>query len=92
MNTDHTSGPWKANFQKIAEVQAENGALIAKCNKLTSLVNLQANARLIAAAPELLDALETCLAFIEDAHILEGQWHWDPVEKARAAIAKAIGR
>lgn len=32
-------------------------------------------------------ALENCVAFIEDAHILEAPWHWEPIEKARAALA-----
>jgi hypothetical protein len=46
----------------------------------------EANARLIAAAPELLDALLSCLE-------KGSRWHpCDPVViKARAAIAKAIG-
>lgn len=55
----HTPGPWHSGFTKFSQVFAENGALIARCNRLTSLTNLQANARLIAAAPELLEA---CLA------------------------------
>ena len=47
--------------------------------------------QLEASNAELLMALQTCLAFIEDAHIVEGQWHWEPVQTARAAIAKALG-
>lgn len=33
------------------------------------------------------DALENCVAFIEDAHIVEAQWSWEPVKQARAALA-----
>lgn len=36
---------------------------------------------------ELEEALENCVAFIEDAHIIEAQWTWEPVKQARAAIA-----
>jgi hypothetical protein len=46
------------NYSKFSQVQAENGALIATCNRLDTLVNLQANAHLIAAAPEMYEALE----------------------------------
>jgi hypothetical protein len=52
----------------------------------------EANARLIAAAPELLEALKVCVAFIEDAHIIEAQWNMYPTLKAKDAIAKAEGR
>lgn len=58
MSNDFTKGPWRPGFKNIGHVTAENGAVIAKCERLTSLVNLQANARLIAAAPDLLAALE----------------------------------
>ena len=47
--------------------------------------NSEANARLIAAAPELLDALETIVDYMWDNECR-------PLEKARAAIAKATGR
>ena len=60
--TDHnekfTPGPWRPGFKNIGYVQAENGAVIAKCQRLTSLCNLQANARLMASAPELYEALD----------------------------------
>ena len=48
-----------------------------------------ADARLIAAAPELLEALEAVFAVIEDSHIAGTEY--SPLEKARAAIAKAKG-
>jgi hypothetical protein len=38
-----------------------------------------------------LEALESYKDFIEDAHILEGQWHWiDGADKAITAIKQAI--
>ena len=59
MSTKHTPGPWKASFTKLSEVQAENGALIARCNKLNSLTNLQANARRIVACVNACEGIST---------------------------------
>ena len=64
----HTPGPWAVNFKKFSEVRAENGALVAECKKLTGLVNLQANARLVAAAPDLLAALQRLIACYSVSH------------------------
>lgn len=52
----------------------------------------EANAHLIAAAPELLEALMLCVEFIEIASIVEAPWDWEPIKEARAAITKAEGR
>ena len=91
MKTEYTAGPWHADFQKISEVKADNGALIARCNKLTSLTNLQANARLIAAAPELLEALEAMKSSFHGVEWMEPLMQ-QASAMARAAIAKATGR
>lgn len=96
MSAAHTPGPWSVNFKKFSEVQAENGAVIAECKKLTGLVNLQANARLIAAAPDLLAALRG----LDEAYCRAGtplspaERHEDRMRliAARAAIAKAEGK
>ncbi|ELY4813432.1 hypothetical protein SM100_002216 [Cronobacter sakazakii] len=48
----------------------------------------QANANLIAAAPELLEVLQLILSYHEDGNC---QLHKEDVALARAAIAKAIG-
>lgn len=61
----HTPGPWKVNYNKFSEVLAENGALVATCNRLGSLVNLQANANVIAQAPSLLKIAERLAAISE---------------------------
>ena len=67
MADKHTPGPLRASFTKISDVIAENGALVAKCNNLTGLVNLQANARLFAAAPDLLNELRAAHQIIRNA-------------------------
>ncbi len=50
-----------------------------------------ANARLIAAAPELLEALKFCLSVIEDQGVFDASEKM-AVTKALAAIAKATGQ
>lgn len=53
--------------------------------------NPEADARLIAAAPELLDALKAIVSSLSE-HDEEGLIeHVEPMRKARAAIAKAEG-
>jgi hypothetical protein len=56
--TKFTPGPWETPYRNFSEVRAQNGALVAVCKPLDGLVNLQANARLIAAAPQMYEALE----------------------------------
>lgn len=106
----HTPGPWTlthrggSNFAvqtfEIRGMFGESPNIYPIFNKNTSgidgaLVHISPeNARLIAAAPELLDALEGLLVFAEAAEtkMLVGDegclW---PTEIARAAIAKARG-
>ena len=64
--------------------------LTVQVGGMCGLQEMQANARLIAAAPELLEALQTLL---EEGDFTDypntRQWH--AVQAARAAIAKATG-
>ena len=57
--SDHTPGPWAVNFTKFSEVRAENGAVIARCLKPTSLTNLEANARRIVACVNACEGVST---------------------------------
>jgi len=94
-NTKYTPGPWVANegsYGNYISITAPGGRQIAKVNWNTEAQNLKGifddgdNARLIAAAPELLEALRD---FVD---LTEGDRVFDPTrEKARAAIAKATG-
>lgn len=98
----HTPGPWVTadSFGPLKDgtsVQAAKGGehapLIASCTGSFGREGAQANARLIAAAPELLEALSLCVVAIqdEDPEPLPGTvWH-KPLERARAALAKARG-
>lgn len=84
MTSQHTPGPWVAVERTNAYIEIEapdQPGYAAKKVAETSLTNHVANARLIAAAPDLLAALQ---GFIQGAEAMG--WNTD---KARAAIAKA---
>ena len=57
--SEHTKGPWVVGYSKFSEVRAENGAVIARCVRLTSLTNLEANARRIAACVNACEGVRT---------------------------------
>lgn len=84
MKTTHTPGPWK-----IHQHQIFSGS--SKLADLSFRDDENANARLIASAPDLLSALEFLLAdyIAIDGEELTGSAI--PVEKARAALRKAKG-
>jgi len=84
---NYTKGPWK--FTELGDnrfISDAEGRTV--CNLLPQarpLVRERANARLIAAAPELLEALRLVLA--HDGALTGADW-----TAIRAAIAKAEGR
>jgi hypothetical protein len=85
----HTPGPWASeSFEQVAGNGVFYGGLIVGDDGETVVAQcvMAHNARLIAAAPDLLEALKA---------ILSDGLHCDVVphlhEKARAAIAKAEG-
>lgn len=103
----HTPGKWTHDSQEALHIRAEDGGLVATLGWSNGrhfskgrreYEEVQANARLIAAAPELLRALENVLAF-EDPDSLEDQQKDARLRQARAhawqgakdAIAKATG-
>ena len=94
MKTNHTPGPWRVKKRKMdARIFGNvDGGPIATVHYVienASNPHDEANARLIAAAPELLEALELLVA--------QEDWYREevppesPVGKAYAAIAKARG-
>jgi len=87
MEAKHTPGPWEAvsNLVRTARTPTGGGFLVAECP--ASIGSRLEDARLIAAAPELLEALQ----LIADTDPIDAAL--DPqraVRVARAAIAKAI--
>ena len=86
MKAQHTPGPWQQSARQPYSVIGTCARDI--CMILDSGSDIQkANARLIAAAPELLDALKALMSRDLD-HRLHG---FPELEKARAAIVKAEG-
>ena len=77
MTTKHTPGPWEFTGKYLA-TRADNTLLSIKPESAEGGAHFAANARLMAAAPDLLEALE---AVVEDEDYA--------YSKARAAIAKA---
>ena len=97
--TKHTPGPWESSRENYSFLKRELTIFSITTNdcvaKLPSAwVNKQANARLIAAAPELLEALDFCLSAM-GAALVTGDVNSPTMQKARkaarAAIAKAEG-
>lgn len=103
----HTPGEWKVDVSFPHIIHAgfrDNGSFIERvmvCNVVRtpgspewgiSKDNQLANARLIAAAPELLAALESLYETIRNYEIdMDTYPHHNMMEEARAAIAKAKG-
>ena len=92
----HTPGPWKAKKWVGTDpyddpdrpfVEVGNVHWSPKNWKPAAAIGQTANARLIAAAPELLEALENLLK----VHEGEGGTQHNAADIARAAIAKAKG-
>ena len=100
MNEKHTPGPWKVDQTwalivgpKMEEIAAVHSSMPSGGNRVSWRQTAEANARLIAAAPDLLQALESLLVELgkkggnTPASEFRGMW-----ETARAAIAKAEGK
>ncbi len=89
-----TPGPWRIvadpmHFDSLTTVEAGN--MVAQVGGLKSnLKEMEANTRLIAAAPDLLEALQGILYhFVPERGNLKVED--DMIKKAHAAIAKARG-
>jgi len=78
----HTPGPWHPAHDQVV---TDNDSLICSLSGLRGPGYTQANARLIAAAPELLEALRGLLNALPSATTHPA------ISAARAAIAKATG-
>jgi hypothetical protein len=108
----HTPGPWRfgRGYRDKVEIDAPNGDGSIGLRSWKNLATVygdsfdegknaqgRANARLIAAAPDMLEALETVFSVIEGAEgatmATDGELlRWEVIEKAiKNAIAKAKG-
>lgn len=88
----YTPGPWEQRNNRVFSggkciCSNVNAASPTTQNIAEDVAMSIANAKLMAAAPELLEALEACLARITE-EVADSEF-LDEVEQARAAIAKA---
>lgn len=96
MNSTHTPGPWLANGPTVCAAPSDAAptgyALAHILNPYVGAVGsadrVAANARLIAAAPDLLAALMRLMPMLENTYQVNGVLH-PYLAAARAAIAKA---
>lgn len=91
----HTKGPWNSvqmgvnRFYYSIETY-EEGKPIAETATIVKNENTEANARLIAAAPDLLQALEDAVGYLELETDLYGfNRHQEAIDKAKAVLTKA---
>ena len=88
-NAKHTPGPWEVDQidQSTIQIKAA-GVIVAEVYSGSTFTRLsdeqQANARLIAAAPELLSALQQAIAWMDGERTAI-----DALTNARAIITKA---
>lgn len=92
MEMKHTPGLWKS-VMKVHVVDVNDTRIADVIDRFDGKDNnfkssAEANARLIAAAPDLLDELETLVRYAQGADIPPKV----AIDRARAAIAKAAGR
>lgn len=71
MNAKHTPGPWQYAFEggTVAFIVESDGTTVAKLSvteNTTAHAALPANSRLIAAAPDMLEALQSCAARFDE--------------------------
>ena len=87
MNTNQTPGPWKIVGDGRVDITiiAPNFGVVAHLPWKGHIFIQEANARLIAAAPDVLSVLEEILLWDDSNHKLPGHLG----DRARAAIAKA---
>ncbi|WP_312905429.1 hypothetical protein [Stutzerimonas nitrititolerans] len=94
MSNEHTPGPWRAEQASssgqvhiLAEVNGHDRAIAM--DVWNDCDEMEANVRLICAAPDLLEALEDCVLQWDDE--LPEERCLNFIGRARAAIANARG-
>ena len=95
--TKHTAAPWligenRYDYDLIIR-SANNDPVCSVIYAGYSKTEAKANARLIAAAPELLEALKSVVAFCDEdmQHRVQTSREYDIKTLAKTAIAKATG-
>lgn len=106
MQTKHTPGPWAvcedASGDTFVAAMMDSAQTICEfgcADNDSDQAQIEADARLVAAAPDLLEALEWATAEIDgrtryapDCHYTALEQRENAIDKARAAIARARGQ
>lgn len=96
-DTQHTPGPWRPNGNTV-EIANGMALRVATCTPIGTgyaskgREESRANARLIAAAPDLLEELKNCISLLESLRGSEANEDGmidHQISEARAAISKA---
>lgn len=93
----HTPGPWEIRRPSYGqgftrEIWGADGKCVTgMTTRMTTGPVTEANARLIAAAPDMLEALEGMVEMATH-HMMEPEERRERLRNARAAIAKARGQ
>ena len=94
----HTPGPWGVIIGDAGPIvfSGNKGSMVATCTKRITSTERESNARLIAAAPELLEALQDMIDSVIVLDVTESERSLvsaaeNAIAKARSAIAKATG-
>lgn len=88
----HTRGPWFAKNERVWNADEVMYRAASNFDAISHSQELQANAKLIAAAPDLLDALYLALPFLEDCAMddcYKPGYVSKSIDTIKAAIAKA---
>jgi hypothetical protein len=90
MKTQHTPGPWTTDNNDFVNYGQKDDQYIVSCqNSHLSPERRRANARLIAAAPDLLEKLSWLIQIIERDGKIDSVTHEGPIEDCKNAIIKA---
>ena len=89
--SEHTPGPWDVSKHGVPSGLYQAGIYAEGArNDLATVKSSEADARIIAAAPDLLAALEALMPHLNSALDAHANWSVE-IEQARAALVKAKG-
>ena len=86
---NHTPGPWHVGLKPGTTVYGPQGEQIVGLNVMLDSDEVLANAKFIAAAPAMYEALKELVTYLQDHVEDEVLDNWAPVLKAAYALAQA---
>ena len=86
---NHTPGPWHVGLKPGTMVYGPQGEQIVGLNVMLDSDEVLANAKFIAAAPAMYEALKELVTYLQDHVEDEVLDNWAPVLKAAYALAQA---